>query len=99
MSKHLDFYYKCLRAGRMPLEKLGLCGCATAGLISYSSLQLFIPSDDEEYELDNSRYCSIYWASGLKVTSSEWDLMYDFTPLRQNIVLLMACLNGEFNDK
>jgi hypothetical protein len=80
MSKHLDFYYKCLEEGKMP--ESGLCLCEN--YIDHDLLfNVFKP-----YQ---APYLS-YWAAGYKNSD---DYEYQFTPLRQNIVLLMACLNGE----
>jgi hypothetical protein len=83
MSKHLDFYYKCLEKKRMPSD--GLCDCADMGLLNKKIFNLFLPSESERVDGN-----WLYWASG----SGNWET-YEFTPLRQNIVLLMACLNGE----
>ena len=78
-GKHLQFYMDCIRKGKMP--NYGLCSCAKMGYLDYYLLQDFRPT--------NCLYYS-YWASG-----DRYDRCFKFTPLRQTIVLLMACLNNE----
>lgn len=79
-GKHLQFYLDCVKDNyRMP--SFGLCSCAKEGHIDISVLELFKPTDVSEYA---------YWASG-----SRNNCYFKFTSLRQNIVLLMACLNNE----
>ncbi len=78
--KHLQFYMDCMTNEIMPHN--GLCRCAQKGLISENILELFKP---------DSFYAQFtYWASG-----EDCDFEYSLTPLRQTIVLLMACLNNE----
>ena len=77
--KHLQFYIDCMRNGKMPYW--GLCACSKNGLIDYYLLTDFRPATCIYYS---------YWASG-----DRYDRCFKFTPLRQTIVLLMACLNNE----
>jgi hypothetical protein len=85
MSKHLDFYYKCLKTGELVEGWWGLCACAYNGHIDEKLLDLFQPTDIDACNLIEEGYSDVFWGG----------LAGDFTPLRQNIVLLMACLNGE----
>lgn len=84
-GKHLRFYMDCMETGKMPY--CGLCICADEELISSSLLKLLDPS----FELYNTTiHHYLFWASG-----SEKSMAWQFTTLRQTIVLLMACLNNE----
>lgn len=78
-SKYLEFYKKCMETGRLPFG--GLCMCLDSDK-DYSKLSLFHPLDQDE--IIGS---SLFWANG----EDDWtfERKYNFTPLRQTIVLLM----------
>lgn len=89
-KKYLLLYYKWMEAGRLP--KMGLCNCFPN---SNRSFKLLTPTENDKVA-DN-----VYWAYGRKVTRHVYSTRFPeatkfkFTPLRQNIVLLMAALNDE----
>lgn len=91
---HIEFYIRCLN-GHLP--KLGLCSCATHGLIDKKLLsRYFVPRKKEKKGLKAEGLPTVFWGYGENAYSSE-NLYYGFTPLRQTIVLFMACISGEFD--
>jgi hypothetical protein len=84
----LDMYYDFCENG-IP-NKNGLC----AYLYKYPDFELLKPTllDREQLVIDD--YCVVWWASGV-TRRKDFGNESVMTPLRQNIVLLMACLNGE----
>jgi hypothetical protein len=94
IGKHLQFYKDCMKRGLLP--KSGLCINTedSGGPLSEELLHLFIPTEDELIKLAEKGHSTSYWGSG--VITNDYDILYDeFSPLRQTIVLLMACLNNE----
>lgn len=84
--KYLEFYKKCLLDGYLPYS--GLCACF-GGNDAY--FQLVMPKYfDSKYEYWGNDYREKY---SYDITSFVWER--EFNPLRQNIVLLMAAMNGE----
>lgn len=83
-TPYLDFYKKHVKSGRLPMA--GLCDCL----------------DDEFKDFYNPimggcsflREMTGYWGHG-DVEAMFLDRMYEFTPLRQTLVLLMAAYKGE----
>ena len=74
----------------------GLCGCAEIELIAQDLLTYFTPFLEDEEELVREGYGCLYWASGISINhGSLHQRMYNFTPLRQTIVLFMAAVNNE----
>lgn len=81
IGQHIQFYRDCMEQTTMP--NVGLCRCGMYGFISDEILNdYFTP----EHFID----AITFWASGEK-----GDHQHVFTPLRQTIVLFMACLNNE----
>lgn len=80
IGKHLQFYMDCISDEIMP--QVGLCNCGWTGLIDGNLLLLFKPEDASVFD---------YWASGIKHNPCA----FNFTELRQTIVLFMAALNNE----
>lgn len=80
--KYLPFYNKCIKSGKIP--DWGLC-------YSFHGNSFFQLIDPE-----NGRHES-YW--GYSESVSDYvdyvSVRTEFTPLRQNIVLLMAAMNNE----
>jgi hypothetical protein len=89
----LDAYRKFARAGRLPLN--GLCNSIHNIKLSLADTFVLIKPTREDYkQIDNECLCDTFWASGLP-----WDddnKIFAFTPLRANILLLCACVNGEY---
>lgn len=89
-KKLLEMYEKWSVVGKIDGGN-GLCGL----LEGYPEFEYFIPTHEERGDL------SAYWASG--ITNKEWKnspenrkIAYEvFTSDRQNIVLLLAAINGE----
>ncbi len=88
--KYLDFYKKCITTGKLPHEN-GLCD----EFGNDEFFNMFEPYAEEHRLLVDEGFCSAYWASGLSVYTNIHRAGFEFSPLRQNIVLLMTCLNGE----
>lgn len=81
-KKYLPLYYEWSKARKLPNQN-GLCGefgRAQSGNWSFEENPLFLLLVPDGAEKWS------YWAGGIGVR---------FNPLRQNIVLLMAALNGE----
>lgn len=87
-KKYLPLYEKWMKSGKLPED--GLCN-------------LFV--NDPLFELIDPGWCGYWGYDGFDSyygdpyyddhCGSMNEVWYDFTPLRQNIVLLMAALNGE----
>lgn len=93
-GKHLQFYMDCMKRGVMPCSGLCINTEDCGGPLSEELLHLFIPTDDELIRLAKKGYSTSYWGSG--VITNNYNILYDaFSPLRQTIVLFMACLNNE----
>ncbi len=87
--KYLTFYNKCIKDGKMPHE--GLCRCFP----SDKKLDLLTPKTVNEFPFysnpDSIKWA--YWAADGEGSGYQSD--FKFTPLRENIVLLMAAMNNE----
>lgn len=84
----LDLYYNCMETEYLP--SVGLCSCGLP------LLELLKPTP-KDYDTLFKEWMSItFWGCGLpRIGTVTEDRQRSFTPLRQNIVLLLACLNGE----
>lgn len=95
-KKHLDFFINNTQevhinhpeSGRMIYE--GLCVVAMVEWIDEDLLDLFEPTEQDDKWLEWEGHSRAYWGSGS--ADMGW---YQFTPLRQTIVLFMAAMNGE----
>lgn len=89
VGKHLQFYFDCIHYGSMPTT--GLCKSADDRLISKTILEKYLTPDKADGEiLLKERKDRAYWGS------DDWGFcLYQFTPLRQTIVLFMAAISGE----
>jgi hypothetical protein len=97
-KKHLNFYKRCMKTGYLPEVGVGgLCSCATRKLISVRNLEKFEPTSNDYTDLEYEGFAVGFWAYGRRCSHSEFsrDAQYQFTPLRQTIVLFMAALNNE----
>lgn len=92
-KKYLPLYYEWIKAGKMLPVDWSMCS-NTSGLCDAfyrdEVFQLMIPTDEDKLQLAKEGLNLSCWASG----SPDY-LYHKFTPLRQNIVLLMAAINGE----
>lgn len=87
----LSCYNEWIKEGKLP--RPGLCTSLPNELFYNSNWQLIRASTDERYQLYIKNFSSTYWADGRKRIESSGPC--DFTPLRQTIMLLAACLNDE----
>ncbi len=86
-KKYLDLYFAWMDIGRLP--DCGLC---------YSLDIIRGTPKDEFFRLikpHGNTKVSAYWAYGEESFGNHFDIIHKFTPLRQNIVLLMAAMAGE----
>jgi hypothetical protein len=93
MGKYLDFYNKCMEDGEsLPFRRdyplvrcMGLCYALEDNVHDeyFGPITLFEPDDKDEES------SSSYWGGVPTV----------FTPIRQNIVLFLAAIHGEFDKK
>ncbi len=72
------------------MENSGLCICF-ADFEYQEFIDLIAPDWNELGKISISGPVRGYWGSGIKGDPAK----YQFTPLRQNLVLLMAALNNE----
>jgi hypothetical protein len=90
-TKYLDFYKSCMESGRMPED--GLCICFRAN----ESLKMFEPTVEDRLAYPINRLFlgddMGYWGSG-----DSDPKLFEFTPLRQTIVLFLAACSGELDD-
>lgn len=96
MGKYLDFYKKCMENGeRLPFHKNpsgwyvpnGLCNDPFVGR---GVKEWFAP--------DAPLYSNGGWW-GTEIESGNPGVRYGFCPLRQNMVLILAAIYGEFDDE
>jgi hypothetical protein len=95
MEKHLKFYNNCIETGVLPKsDTTGLCSAVKAGLISSERLNIFQPTEEDEYQLDREGLSVGWWASGVDRHNDELRPKKEmsFTPLRQTIVAFMSVI-------
>jgi len=94
-KKYLPLYEKWMKTGQLP--ECGLCNCFGECITDDEyfldpSHQLFKLMYPEDIEMPQSEY----WGRGPIEELVDIEKIHnEFTPLRQNIVLLMAAMNGE----
>jgi len=90
---------QCMEVGKiiMPTHLVpnGLCDAAIHGIISRDIFELLRPSDEDLDELRGDNMNFAYWASETTFDDLKIDYAAQFNPLRQNIILFMAAINGE----
>jgi hypothetical protein len=91
-GRYLTFYYKFMDRGVIP--NFGLCNVFDNGLDN-DLFELLKPTPEDKAEIISEGLSTSAWGSGLPTPSDVDGLLTKFTPLRQNIVLLMAALNNE----
>lgn len=95
-KKYLALYKEWLESGRIdpiyPGNYNGMCG-----LFEHDELfKLLRPTSEDVDELVAENKCTAWWGSEMSSKESFSEKGWSsFTPLRQNIVLLMACMAGE----
>jgi len=89
-KKYLKLYKQWMTSGEMTSGGL----CDIFGV--YDELfNLVKPDEYDKQQLELEDLPRWLWGYGLPKTGYLNDQFYTFTPLRQNIVLLMAAMNGE----
>jgi hypothetical protein len=92
--KFLTLYSRWSSTGLLP--DIGLCNSVPYELKDV--LNDFGPTKEEIEELASEGLSKGCWGSGLPLIEDNADRrFYEFTPLRQTIILLCAALNGEFH--
>lgn len=93
MKKYLPIYQEWIEAGQM-LPVIGAPCPETSGLCDAfkfdENFLLMEPTSYDLHQIELEGLNTFAWASD----DSDY-LWYKFTPLRQNIVLLMAAMNGQ----
>jgi hypothetical protein len=89
-KKYLPLYYEWMKTGTMP--SAGLCEIFYDFAEDYEDcfFSLMKPTQSDYDQLFDENLPRIYWGLGEPIGSTK-----AFTPLRQNIVLFMAAMNGE----
>jgi len=89
----LEFYKQCVEKGVIPKD--GLCGCFEHDMQKLCMLDLYFGRGFMcgcgYWGYDGQIGVHVHPNVGKAITRS-------FTPMRQNVVLLMAALNGEFDE-
>ena len=91
--RYLPLYYEWMKKGLLPSHGL----CHSLDEFRHPTKFFWLLTPDEEFSDDTA----MYWGFiGEKYTekyykSDDVDKLFKFTPLRQNIVLFMAAMNGE----
>ncbi len=84
--RYLDFYNKYMKTGKLP--SWGLCNCFI------HDIEIFTPGGT--IDQDNSWYWGYDGEDRIGINASSYiTYRIAFTPLRQNIVLFLAAMNGE----
>ncbi len=92
MKNFIELHNEWIESGRMPNS--GLCICLS-GKMKTQLFDLFKPTEEELLHLVWDGFSSGYWASGVPLDADS-DTRYNvYTELRQNIMLLLAAMNGE----
>lgn len=84
-KKYLPLYKEWMERGSLP--KGGLCCCFEYDDRAYNLLMIFHPTEEECSEYGHG----IGWWGRVRYVEG----ITEFTDTRQNIVLLMAAMNGE----
>ncbi len=87
---YLEFYKKCLKTGKIP--GAGLCGCKEIDRRLLGGL----------FKMDGFKFgIGMYWGSGYDAETYMsvgcYEVWHNFTPLRQNIILLLSAYSGELD--
>jgi hypothetical protein len=93
-NKLIDYHYEWLESGRIPL--IGLCNTLEHINSKYKEeLKMFTPNVMNYVKLMESNESTLFWASNLPRVSSEEDLHFKYTELRQTIVLFICAMCDE----
>lgn len=93
----LGCYNEWMKKGRLP--KAGLCESLPEVLIDSEAFALVSPSPSDLHRLSWECLPTLFWGCDLMwpFYNDEYE-RYTLTPRRQNILLLCAALNGEFDN-
>lgn len=93
MKQFLEFYFEHMQSGEIPC--VGLCSSLYPLQPFPYAFNLIEPTIGDEWELEQENLSTVYWGSGLSIDAPIQERRYKFTPLRQNLVLLLAAINEE----
>ena len=88
-EKFMHYYENWIKTKKMPDS--GLCRSLSNKLLRKSAFKLTEPTNQERFEIQSEGGDYIFWGK----TPNSGDKTYTFGALRQTLVLLAACLNGE----
>lgn len=89
--KYLPLYYKWIRAGKLPDSGL----CHSLWLDDNDLFHLFKPKCPDGYWAYWEEYFDHPVYTQDVDNDLKYKLCYEFNPLRQNIILLLAAINNE----
>jgi hypothetical protein len=90
-KKYMKFYKECVESNRLPNGASGLCESLKSA--DSELFSLLTPTQDDSFDLIHEGKSATFWGSYLPRDHPKCTKY--FTPLRQNIVLLLAALNNE----
>lgn len=96
MTPWLDLYNEWMKTSRISHE--GLCNSLPAKLRMMKGWKLILPSDEERFQLKEEGKSQLFWGyeeCWMSINFTRDKKYYEFTPLRQTIILLCAALNNE----
>lgn len=92
-KSYLNFYFQCKLTGYIPYQEAFGCSGGLCGLFGDDEFfNLLEPHSDE---LETTAHWGYWGCDGMDIDDCKVNRDIIFTPLRQNIVLLMAALNDE----
>lgn len=96
-DKNLNFiqFYKKYVGKKLP--GVGLCNSLPIALLESEEFKRVKPTEKDQYNIRREWDSLTYWGSGLNIlTSKSSERQRTFTPLRQTLVLLCACMRNEY---
>lgn len=91
-KRFIDLYYEWMEAEALP--ESGICHSLPKSLVGL--FEMFMPTVIELSDLREQRLPIIFWGYGEPVKNTNtFTRGHIFTPLRQNIILLCAAMEGE----
>lgn len=91
--KFIDYYNEWVKTGVMPDH--GLCASLHESLVISKEYELIEPSNYDFDKLFLEGKSTIYWGDNKKYPTKE-SVRVAFNELRQNLVLLCACMRNEY---
>jgi len=91
--KFIDYYNEWAKTGIMP--NYGLCNSLHQELVLGKEFELIQPSHEDLSKLISENKSTVFWANNVPRPVKE-SVYKDFNELRQNLVLLCACMRNEY---